>query len=105
MRRRSARELLLLFIIVILIVILPAAACSDNTTTTPTPTTPATTTDTFSDTLNQNGAHSHPFVVVAAGSITATLTTVAPDSTVVMGFSLGTWNGTACQIVIANDKA
>ena len=103
MRPRSARQFLLLFIIVIL----TAPACSDNnnTTTTPTPTTPPPTTDTFSGTLSRNGAFTHQFVVVAAGSITATLTTVAPDSTTAIGFSLGTWNGSACQIVLANDKA
>jgi hypothetical protein len=30
---------------------------------------------------------------------------VAPDSAIVMGLSLGTWNGAACQIVLANDNA
>jgi hypothetical protein len=28
-----------------------------------------------------------------------------PDNALVVGFSLGNWNGTACQIVLANDEA
>jgi hypothetical protein len=32
------------------------------------------------------------------------LKTVTPDDTTVVGFSLGTFNGTACQSVIANDR-
>ena len=37
--------------------------------------------------------------------MTATLTTLGPDNTLVMGMALGTWNGTTCQIVLANDTA
>jgi hypothetical protein len=81
-------------------------ACGSNTTTTPTtPTTPQTTTETFDGTLNPNGAKTFPFTVLAAGTVTATLTTVSPDATVAVGLALGTWNGTACQIVLANDNA
>ena len=41
----------------------------------------------------------------APGTLTATLRTLAPDSTLVVGLSLGTWNGSSCQIVLANDNA
>jgi hypothetical protein len=37
--------------------------------------------------------------------VTATLTTLEPDSSLVVGLSLGTWNGQVCQIVLANDSA
>ena len=33
------------------------------------------------------------------------LATLEPESATVVGLSLGTWNGTACAIVIANDAA
>jgi hypothetical protein len=38
--------------------------------------------------------------------VTATLTAVGPDNTVVIGLSLGTWNGVVCHIpTLANDQA
>jgi hypothetical protein len=96
--------------VLLLAVMSGAAGCNNNTTTNPTtPTTPTTpgssTTETFSGTLNMNGGASFPFVAGAAGTVTAALTTVAPDSTVAIGLSLGAWTGTACQISIANDSA
>jgi hypothetical protein len=91
---------------------LGAAGCNDDTATTPTtPTTTTTVTDSFSGTLSRNGASTFSFAVGATGQVTATLTTLAaagatalPDGTVV-GISLGNWNGTTCQTVLANDKA
>jgi len=82
-----------------------ASGCGSDTPTTPiTPTLPPTT-EQFSGDLNRNGATTHPFTVTGTGAVTATLTTLAPDSTVAIGMALGTWNGTACAIVIANDGA
>ena len=86
------------------------AGCNnDNATTPTTPTTTTTTTptvtETFNGTLNMNGAVTFPFTATAAGSVTVTLTSVAPDATLAIGLSLGTWTGSACQIVIANDAA
>ena len=89
----------------LLLVGLTAGACEDTTPTPrPTPTPPPTTTDTFTGTLNVNGAFTFPFPVVAAGSMTATLTTMS-DTTKAISLALGTWNGVTCQIVLANDKA
>ncbi len=97
---RSIRLMPLLFLVLL------APACGDDDPTTPTqPTPPATVTETFSGTLNQNGAVTHPFPTGLAGTVTATLITVAPDSTTVIGMSLGTWNGAVCQIILANDQA
>jgi hypothetical protein len=66
---------------------------------------PATVTETFSGNVGVNGAQNFNFASQAAGSVTATLTAITPDEAAVVGLSLGTWNGTACQIVIANDNA
>jgi|RhiMethySRZTD1v2_1073278.scaffolds.fasta_scaffold55630_3 hypothetical protein len=83
----------------------PLGACDDNTATPLTPTPPAPTTETFAGTLSVNGAVTFPFVTASAGSVTATLKTLEPDSTVIIGLALGTWNGTACAILIPNDNA
>lgn len=73
---------------------------------TPTPD-PVYVTDTFSGTLTPNGATSHPFPISSAGGgdVTAVLRAVTPDDTSIVGFSLGTWNGTACQAILSNDRA
>jgi hypothetical protein len=90
----------------VLALTLVLGACGDDDPTTPTtPTTPPTVTDTFSGTINQNGAATHEFSTQASGTVTATLSTLAPDSTAVIGLSLGTWNGSSCQLVITNDRA
>jgi hypothetical protein len=86
-----------------------AAGCNDNnnnTTVTPTPTPPTTTvTEVFSGSLSTNGASTYPFSATAGGTVTVTLTTLSPDATLPVGLSLGTWTGSACQVVIANDSA
>ena len=61
--------------------------------------------DTFTGTLTPNGAKTEPFSVTRSGSVTATLSSLAPDATITIGLSLGTWNGTACSTVISNDSA
>lgn len=68
---------------------------------------PVFVTESFTGTLTLNGATSHPFSITSAagGDVTAVLRTVTPDDTAVVGFSLGTWNGTGCQAVISNDRA
>lgn len=66
-----------------------------------------TVTDTFTGTVTKNGATSHPFPVISTGGgdVTASIKTVSPDASAVVGLSLGTWNGTGCQAVISNDRA
>lgn len=88
----------------LLAVTLSAAACSKSTTAPTTTTTATNVTDTFNGTLNRNGATNFQFSVSAAGFVYATLTSVA-DGTTVVGLSLGTWNGTSCAVVLANDQA
>ena len=81
-----------------------AAACDDEAPATPTTPAPAVT-ETFSGDVTQNGARTHNFSTAASGVVTATLKEVAPDSGLVIGFSLGNWTGSSCQIVLANDAA
>jgi len=84
-----------------------AASCGDSTPTPTSPGTPSSTTETFTGTLTRNGAQTHQFGASAAGLITATLTTLTPDSSAVVGLSLGTWNALSnvCQNILANDSA
>ena len=78
-------------------------ACGGAELLPPTTGTPVPLTEVFSGTLGRNGAVTHPFASQAGGSVTVTLQELEPDTTI--GLSLGTWNGTSCQIVIADDAA
>jgi hypothetical protein len=83
-----------------------AAACdSDDTTPPTTPTQPTLVTETFVGTLSPGGAATFAFSVTTAGGISASLRSLAPDSGVQVGLSLGTWNGVSCQVVLTNDQA
>ena len=93
----------------LLLSLLVAGCGDDDDNDTPTsPSNPAVTvTDTFTGTLVRNGGTSHPFPVTSAagGDVTATLKAITPNTESLVGMSLGTWNGSACQAVIANDRA
>jgi hypothetical protein len=85
---------------------LTAAACGSNDTpTTPTaPSAPAVT-DTFNGTLTPSGGATFTFITARSGSLTATLTSLGPDSGLTVGLLLGTWNGNACAVQIVKDNA
>jgi hypothetical protein len=89
------------------LVLLTATACSNNTVTTTAPTTPTSTiSEPFGPaSLNTNGAFTWTFAVAVPGPVAATVQTVSPDSTVVIGLALGTWNGTGCQIIVPIENA
>lgn len=98
------RELLKTLVLAALV----AVAGCDNDVENRTPTEPApTTSETFTGTINPNGAGTHTFVIAAAGTVTATLSEITPDNTQAVGFALGTWNATTatCQQVLTNDAA
>jgi hypothetical protein len=82
-----------------------AAGCGDDEPTAPTAPTPVAMTETFSGTLTPNGGRTHEFVVQQAGSVSVRLTALAPDDTIRIGLSLGTWNGQVCQATLPNDNA
>lgn len=84
---------------------LAAAACGGNSATGPTTPEVPTITDTYSATLTVNGAVTHTFVTSQSGNVTARITSLAPDNTILVGLAMGTWSGTQCQVVLANDKA
>jgi hypothetical protein len=101
-----SRSILALFLLLPLA--LGATACSDdNASESPTsPTAPQAVTDPpITGTLSKNGATTYVFIA-NTGTITATLTTVTPD-TAVVGLALGEWNATTelCQLRLANDNA
>jgi hypothetical protein len=83
---------------------LGVAACDEDVPTQPLPT-PNPVTETFRGSISQNGVSIQSFPTASAGVITATLKELAPDAAVVVGFSLGNWNGTACQVVLDNPAA
>jgi hypothetical protein len=92
----------------LLVFVLALTACGDDETpTSPTPTPPTSITETFSGTLTRNGGVTHTFSSQASGSVTVTVTSLAPDSAALVGISLGTWNagGGTCQMVITKDNA
>jgi hypothetical protein len=81
-----------------------AALSACGATSTPTaPSSPATTTDTFSGTLEQNGSVSHIFAVAANGKVEISLTSVAPLSTMSLGVSVATSDGTSCLATITQN--
>ena len=82
------------------------AGCDDEVPTAPTGSSNPVT-ENFSGSVTQNGAQTHTFSTAASGEVRATLKELSPDSSLVLGFSLGNWNPTtsACQIVLANDAA
>lgn len=91
---------------VLVLFALGSAACgSDSPTTNPDTSTPVSVTESFTDTLTVNGGRTTPFTASRAGTVTARITALSPDDTVSIGLSLGTWNGTVCQIILANDAA
>lgn len=101
MHRPPTRLLLGLPLLLVALV----AGCGGDNPTTPTTPTPTTVTETFTGSINPNGAFTHTFTASASGTVTVTLTTVTPDTTVNVGVGLGTWNGVTCQVVLANDSA
>jgi len=88
-----------------LAVALLVSGCGNNDSVVAPPPTDTTKVDTFSGTLSLNGGTSYPFTVTATGDITAQITTLTPDSTLPVGLSLGTWNGSICQIVLDHSSA
>ena len=90
----------------VLAAVVMAAGCDNDVGNTPTEP-PPTVIDTFTGTITVNGAMTHTFDLAAAGVVTATLMQITPDSTVLVGFALGTWNPStlSCTLTIVKDDA
>ena len=89
-------------VLVLLGLLMTAGACGgdDNSVTQPPPT--SSVTETFTDVLTLNGSRVHTFTVTSVGGITVLLTSLTPDSTKPIAMSLGTWNGSICQLILFN---
>jgi len=74
------------------LVFVTSAACGDSNPTVPTPTPAPPVTDTFTGTINTNGAMTFQFTAATGGFVTVTLTSVQPDSTTTIAVGLGTFN-------------
>jgi hypothetical protein len=84
--------------ILVAVAVLTMGACSNDTLSSlTTPTNPTIFTDTFTGTLSQNGSFTHTFTTVNLGAVTVTLVSLAPNSSQIVGLSLGVWNGSACS--------
>jgi hypothetical protein len=95
MSRLLARSLVLLALGA-----LTTSACSDNTLSqlaSASATTANPSTDTFTGTLSKNGAFTHIFTITTLGAVTVTIINLSPDTTQVVGLSLGVWNGSSCS--------
>jgi hypothetical protein len=84
----------------LLVASLVLSSCGGGSTPTSAPTpTPEIKTETFTGTVAQGGSAYNPFTVVTQGAITATLTSLSPQSTITMGFGIGTLSGTTCSLI------
>jgi hypothetical protein len=78
---------------------LALTSCGGGTPTSSATPTPEVKTETFSGTVAQGGAGVHPFTVAVQSAITATLTSLSPQTTITVGFGIGTPSGTTCTLV------
>jgi len=58
-----------------------------------------TTTETFTGTVTQGGGVTHTFAVQRDGGLQATLTSLAPLSTITMGLGIGSLSNGACGLI------
>ena len=93
------------FVAFVLPVAMFAVACEGDIASIPTTPDPVTVTETFTGTVNINGAATHSFVTLATGSVSATLTSLGEEPPAAIGLSLGTMSGSTCSLVLTNDKA
>ena len=84
--------------------LLVVSACDNDDATVITPEPTPDVVEPFQGVIALNGGITHPFVVTRTGVITAQLVSLSPDSTLVVGLALGTWNGSICQIIRVNDQ-
>jgi hypothetical protein len=83
-----------------------AFGCSGDINDFPTTPDPVIVTETFSGTLNVNGAATHNVFTGATGTVNATVTSLGENAPAKVGISLGTLGSTAvCTVVLSNDNA
>ena len=84
----------------LLVLALLGLACDNGDT--PTVPTPVIVTETFTGTVELNGAVSHGFNVSTGGPTVAEITALDPSGAFI-GFEMGTWSGVVCTAVLSND--
>jgi hypothetical protein len=89
----------------IMLAALAALAGACGSTTTVVAPTPVTVSETFSGTLIPASAGVFTFNTLTGGAVISTLTTLGPDNTKTVGFSLGTYNGAVCTVILDNASA
>jgi hypothetical protein len=97
MLRRTARGILVAMLAAV------AAACGD--TETPTAPPPTIITETYSGTLIPSSAGTFTFTTLTGGAVISTLTALGPDNSKTVGFSLGTYGGGVCTVIMDNAAA
>ena len=93
------------FVAFVLPVAMFAVACEGDIASIPTTPDPVTVNETFTGTLNINGAATHSFNTLATGTVTATLTSLGENPPAAVGLSMGTMSGSTCSLVLTNDRA
>jgi hypothetical protein len=87
-------------------VLVAVSGCSGTINDLPTTPDPVITTDTFTGTLNINGAATHVVFTTATGAVIATLTSLGDNPPARVGFSMGTMAGSTCSTAgLYNDNA
>ena len=85
------------------------AGCSGDINDLPTTPDPVVVTETFSGTININGAATHNVFTSATGTVSATLTSLTPvgeSAPSKIGFSMGTLSTIGnCTVVLVNDSS
>lgn len=81
------------------------AGCSGEIDDLPTTPDPVEVTETFSGTININGAATHNVFTSATGTVTATLTSLGDNAPEKIGFAMGTLAGATCSLIMTNDNA
>jgi len=91
---------------IVLVALVALAGACGTTTTVPTPVI-NTITETYSGTLIPASAGTFSFTTLTGGTIVATLTTLGPDNTKTVGFSLGTFVAASntCTVILDNAAA
>jgi len=79
--------------------------CEGEIANLPTTPDPVIVTETFTGTVNINGAATHNVFLTATGIVTATLTSLGDTPPEKIGFSMGTLAGATCNVVLHNDNA
>jgi len=83
------------------VIAMATPACSDNTLSQLASSTTASgiiVTDTLTGTLTPNGAFQQIFTIQSLGAVTVTIASLSPNSTQIVGLSLGVWTGTQCSV-------